>query len=76
MPTISPQQIFFNVATSSVQGHEHPKKEIYYDNSLPKRVQKKIAESQITQDEYVTMLEYAKWLPSGKRRLKLNYPAG
>jgi len=74
MPTLDPKQIYFNVATTSVEGQEHPKEEIYHNNDLPKRVRKKLEESQMTQDEYITMTQYAKWLPSGKRQLKLNYP--
>ena len=71
---LTPKQIFFNVATTSVEGHKHPKGEIYNNNDLPKTVARAIKEGQITQDEYITMLEYAKWLPHGHRRLKLNYP--
>ena len=73
MVGITPKDVYFNVAKSSVQGLKEPKNEIYHSNKLPKTVQKAIQEGQITQDEYVTMLEYAKWLPSGHRRLKLNY---
>lgn len=48
--------------------------EIYENNDLPKRVRAAIKEGQITEDEYITMQEYARWLPHGKRQLKLNYP--
>ena len=64
----------YNVATASVMGHKRPMEEIYDNNILPKRVQAAVREGQITEDEYLTMLEYAKWLPHGKRQLKLNYP--
>ncbi len=70
---LSTKQIFYNIATASVMGHKRPVDEIYHSNDLPKRAREAIRSGKITEDEYLTMLEYAKWLPHGKRQLKLNY---
>lgn len=69
--------IYLKVAQNSVAGEENPKDEIYHNNNLPnipKSVKKRMARAEISENEYLTMLAYAHWLPSGKRKLKLNYP--
>lgn len=74
MTGITTRQIVYNTATASVMGHKRPMNEIFDNNMLPKRVRAAVKEGQITEDEYITMMEYARWLPHGKRQLKLNYP--
>ncbi len=41
---------------------------------LPVKVHKAIEDGLIDEKEYIAMLAYAKYLPRGKRMLKLNYP--
>jgi len=42
--------------------------------SIPPNVQKKMEKNNITEDEYLSLLVFAKHLPRGKQALKLNYP--
>ena len=56
-------------------GFRTPKKEIYDDTKLLTKKQRTILEGEkMSEDEYITMLEYAKYLPRGRRMMKLNYP--
>ena len=72
---ISNQNIYNSVARKSVMGFREPKKEIYDDTKLLTKKQRTILEGEkMSEDEYITMLEYAKYLPRGKRMMKLNYP--
>jgi hypothetical protein len=41
--------------------------------TLPTKLKKELQKADISQDEFLAMLVYAKHLPRGKRELKLNY---
>lgn len=72
---ITNQNIYNSVARKSVMGYREPRKEIYDDTKLLTKKQRTILEGEkMSEDEYITMLEYAKYLPRGKRMMKLNYP--
>ena len=75
--SIPSSPIYLKVAQNSVAGEEKPREEIHHNNKLPKipkSVMKRMEKAEISEKEYLTMLAYAHWLPSGKRKLKLNYP--
>ena len=68
-------QIANGQAKYSVNGHREPKKESYpiaLDKKLPKSVKERLGKSTMSEEAYLTMTEYAKWLPRGKRQLRLN----
>ena len=70
MSKISNQNVYLNVKKNSVGGFQNPtlgKPEKLIDNK-----QKDKAKAEITEDEMIVMQEYAKYLPRGKRKLKLN----
>ena len=69
---ISLQSINDSRSRMSVMGMRMPDTEPKM--KLPVKVQKAIANGQIDEKEYIAMLTYAKYLPRGKRMLKLNYP--
>lgn len=56
----------------SVMGLRNPSSEPKV--KLPNKVRQSIKDGEITEKEYLAMLTYAKYLPRGKRELKLNYP--
>lgn len=56
----------------SVMGLRNPSSE--QKVKLPNKVRQSIKDGDITEKEYLAMLTYAKYLPRGKRELKLNYP--
>ena len=71
MSKISNDKVYLNVKKNSVGGFQNPtlgKPEKLVDNDKDKEKSK----SEITQDEMIVMEEYAKYLPRGKRQLKLN----
>ena len=41
---------------------------------LPKAVKECLGKSVMSEDAFLAMREYAKWLPRGKRQLKLSFP--
>ena len=68
-------QIADNQAKYSVNGKRNPAAESYpiaLDKKLPKAVKEKLGKSVMSEEEYLTMTEYARWLPRGKRQLRLN----
>jgi len=70
MSKISNEKVYLNVKKNSVGGFQNPtlgKPEKLVDNK-----DKGKTKSEITQDEIIVMEEYAKYLPRGKRQLKLN----
>lgn len=69
---ISLQTINDSVSKMSVMGKRQP--DISPKMKLPPKVQKAIDGGLIGEKEYVAMLAYAKYLPRGKRMMKLNYP--
>ena len=71
MSKISNNNVYLNVKKNSVGGFQNPtlgKREKLVDNDKDKGKDK----AEITQDEMIVMEEYAKYLPRGKRQLKLN----
>lgn len=68
-------QIANDQARYSVNGKREPQKETYpiaLDKKLPKAVRERLGKSTMDETAYLAMVEYAKWLPRGKRQLKLN----
>lgn len=78
MSKISNDKVYLNVKKNSVGGFQNPtlgKPEKLVDNDKDRRTMnlyKEKGKSEITQDEMIVMEEYAKYLPRGKRQLKLN----
>lgn len=71
MSKISNQNVYLNVKKNSVGGYQNPKlgkPEKLVDNKDKETTVK----AEISQDEMIVMEEYAKYLPRGKRQLKLN----
>ena len=71
MSKISNEKVYLNVKKNSVGGFQNPKlgkPEKLVDNDKDKGNVK----AEISQDEMIVMEEYAKYLPRGKRQLKLN----
>jgi len=71
MSKISNEKVYLNVKKNSVGGFQNPtlgKPEQLVDNNKDKGK----VNAQISQDEMIVMEEYAKYLPRGKRQLKLN----
>jgi len=66
MARISEKTIVNNNKRASVGGYKNPKVEIM---KLPKAVEKRLKESVITPEMYEEMLYFAKYQPSGKRKL-------
>lgn len=71
---ITSSDVFLQVRSNSVAGMHDPSKEIYHNSKLPMNIAKKVEKSNIDEQQFLTMSAYAKWLPHGKRQLKLNYP--
>ncbi len=69
---IDDNQIFLSVKKKSVGGFEEPK--LGKPEDLKKEKGNEPKEDKISQDEMIVLEEYAKYLPSGKRQLKLNIP--
>ena len=69
---VSLQTINDSVSKMSVMGKRQP--DTTAKMKLPVNVQKAIDGGMIDEKEYIAMLAYAKYLPRGKRMLKLNYP--
>ena len=70
-------QIQNNIAKYSVNGKHLPKNETYpiaLDKKLPKQVRERLGKSVMSEEAYLTMTEYARWLPRGRRQMKLNMP--
>ena len=68
-------QIADNQARYSVNGKRNPSAESYpiaLDKKLPKSVKERLGKSTMSEEAYLTMTEYAKWLPRGRRQLRLN----
>lgn len=66
MARISDKTMVNNNRRASVGGYKNPKVEIM---KLPKAVEKRLKESVITPEMYEEMLYFAKYQPSGKRKL-------
>ena len=67
-----------SIARQSVSGRHKPHKEIFPQlaaaEGLPKAVKERLGKSVMSEDAYLSMVQYAKWLPRGKRQLRLNMP--
>ena len=70
MSKISNQNVYLNVKKNSVGGFKNPK--LGKPEKLVDNKEKEPVKAEITQDEMIVMEEYAKYLPRGKRQLKLN----
>ena len=68
---LTESDLIHSIRSQAIQGKKHigpPKK-----YSLPKTTMQKLKEADISTDEYLAMLVYAKHLPRGKRELKMNF---
>ncbi len=68
-------QIQEGQAKYSVNGKRNPSAETYpiaLDKKLPRAVKERLGKSTMDETAYLAMVEYAKWLPRGKRQLRLN----
>ena len=70
MSKISTQAINLNVKKNSVGGFQNPT--LGKREKLPDPEKKDKGKAEITEDEMIVLGEYAKYLPRGKRQLKLN----
>ena len=72
------RNIVNNIARQSVAGRREPQKELFPElvagDGLPKAVKQRLGMSIMSEDAYLSMVQYAKWLPRGKRQLRLNMP--
>ena len=70
-------QIQQGQAKYSVNGKRKPSKETYpiaLDKKLPNAVRERLGKSTMSDEAYLSMQEYARWLPRGRRQLRLNMP--
>lgn len=70
-------QIQEGQAKYSVNGKRNPSAETYpiaLDKKLPKAVKERLGKSVMSEEAYLSMQQYAKWLPRGRRQMKLNMP--
>ena len=71
---ISQPDINLQVRRASIDGNDIPPTEVPTYN-LPKHIKKKIAVSRISDEDYIILQQYAKYLPRGKRELlRLDMP--
>jgi len=71
MSKITDKNIYLKVKENAYGGFENPK--LGKPEPLVEKDQK-TKDSKISEDEMIVMGEYAKYLPRGKRQLKLNVP--
>jgi hypothetical protein len=74
---ISGQNIQNSIARTSIMGKHQPRKQVpanlnLQEMKLPKRTAEKLGRSTMSEEAYLNMVEYAKWLPRGKRSLRYN----
>jgi hypothetical protein len=69
---INSNTLFNSTRLSSIAGNE--KGNAGYSIKIPNNIDKKLIKNKMTQDEYLSLLVFAKHLPRGKQELKLNYP--
>jgi hypothetical protein len=70
---ISTSNIILKGMRSELGGYKNTKDErLHYPVKLDDKMMEKIEESEITLDEFIVMEQFAKYLPRGKRKLKLN----
>ena len=70
---LSNRDIANSIARQSVSGRHQPQKETFPELSagqMPKAVKERLGKSVMSEDAFLAMREYAKWLPRGKLRLK------
>lgn len=68
---IPSSQILLNSRKARIDGKQTYNDETY---KLTKTQKKKLEDSKISLDEFIAMEEFAKYLPRGNRKLKLNMP--
>ena len=75
---LSNRNIANSIARQSASGRRQPQKETFPELSagggLPKAVKERLGKSVMSEDAYLSMVQYGKWLPRGKRMLRLNMP--
>ena len=70
---ISTSNIILKGQKAELGGYKNTKDErLHYPVKLDDKMMEKIEESEITLDEFIVMEQFAKYLPRGKRKLKLN----
>ena len=68
---ISSKNLLTNARKSEIGGYKTYKAG---KGKMTDKMQEKIKDSTITLDEFIAMEQFAKYLPRGKRKLKLNMP--
>jgi hypothetical protein len=70
MDRINESELINAIRMQSIQGNKNLSKP--QTMQLPKKTMKMLKDADVSTDEYLAMLVYAKHLPRGKRELKLN----
>ena len=71
---ISSNLIYLNVNKQSIQGKQDLSNSDKETVKIDNKTKEKIKDSRIDENDYIAMEEFAKLLPRGKRKLKLNMP--
>ena len=71
--TITAATLFNSTRINSIGGFEQGHGGTS-EMKIPDRTRKKMEKNNITEDEYLSLLVFAKHLPRGKQQLKLDYP--
>jgi hypothetical protein len=66
--------LYLNVSKQSIAGKHDLSKSDKERAKLSSKLKEKIEQSRIDENDYIAMEEFAKLLPRGKRKLKLNMP--
>ena len=71
MPGLQESDLITSIRKQAIDGNRQLSKPSVI--GLPPKLMKKLEKSQVSTDEFLAMLVYAKHLPRGKRELKLNF---
>ena len=71
---LSHNSLYLNINKQSIDGKQDLSKSDKERVKLSSKIKEKIEQSRIDENDYIAMEEFAKLLPRGKRKLKLNMP--
>ena len=71
---LSHNSLYLNISKQSIDGKQDLSKSDKERVKLSSKIKEKIEQSRIDENDYIAMEEFAKLLPRGKRKLKLNMP--
>ena len=71
---LSHNSLYLNINKQSIDGKQDLSKSDKERVKLSSKTKEKIQQSRIDENDYIAMEEFAKLLPRGKRKLKLNMP--